>query len=284
VKRGCKVNKWMQHGKTALITGGSSGIGYAIADECVRRGMNVIILARRIELLKEAKKKLEELADRSSSATVKIVSADVSSIHSIRIVEEDVRRNITSIDLLVNCAGVVKPALLEDFTDSDMNNQILINLLGMMNVTRQFLKYIPAGGAIINFSSALGLFGMAGYTAYSASKFGIIGFSDALRRELLSRKISVHVVCPADVDTPQFKQEHEDMPDWMKTESRPNAISPAAVAKKVLQAAQHGKFYILTNGSVKFLLIMLRFLPRLTKVLLDGMFPRPKAVSSDEQR
>lgn len=265
----------LERGKTALITGGSSGIGFALADELVRRGINVILLARRMELLKRAKVKLEELADKSDSISVKIVSADISSIHSVRIAEEDIGRNISSIDLLINCAGVVKPALIEDFTDEEINNQIQINLLGMINVTRQFLKYIPKGGAIVNISSALGLFGMAGYTAYSASKFGIIGFSDALRRELKSRKVSVHVVCPSDVDTPQFKQEHDDMPDWMKTENRPKAVSPSVVARKILRGVHRGKFYILPNGMVRLLVVFLRFFPGLTRLILDGMFPRP---------
>jgi len=269
------VSLLLERGKTALITGGSSGIGFALADELVRRGVNVILVARRIELLKEAKSKLEELTDTKDSVSIKIVSADISSIHSVRIAEEDIGRNFSNIDLLINSAGVVKPALLEDLTDEDINNQIQINLLGMINVTRQFLKHLPEGGAVINISSALGLFGMAGYTAYSASKFGIIGFSDALRRELKSRKISVHVVCPSDVDTPQFKQEHEDMPGWMKTESRPKAVSPVVVAKKILRGAKRGKFYILPSGMVKLLVIFLRFFPRLARLILDGMFPRP---------
>jgi len=269
------LNRLLEHGKTALITGGSSGIGFALADELVRRGLNVILVARRMELLKEAKVKLEGLTDKTGSVSVKIVSADVSSIHSVRIAEEDIGRDISSIDMLINCAGVLKPALLEDFTDEEINNQIQINLLGMINVTRQFLKYLSEGSTVINISSALGLFGMAGYTAYSASKFGIIGFSDALRRELKSRKISVHVVCPSDVDTPQFKQEHDDMPEWMKTESRPKAVSPALVARKILRGAKRGKFYILTNGMVKLLVVFLRLFPGLTRIILDGIFPRP---------
>ncbi len=268
------MKRLISRGKTALITGGSSGIGFAIAKELVKRDVNVILLARRRDRLERAKEELEKLS-HSDSVTVKIVSADVSSIHSLRIAEEDVRRNFKTIDILINCAGVVKPSKLEDFSDDEILSHIQINLLGLIFNTRQFLKYLSPGSAIVNFSSALGLFGLAGYTAYSASKFGVVGFSDALRRELLNREISVHVVCPPDVDTPQFRQEHEDMPDWMRTKERPKALSAELVARRVLNGVERGKFLILPDFSTKFLMFMLGFFPRLSRFILDGMFPRP---------
>ncbi len=268
------MDKLISKGKTALITGGSSGIGLAIAKELVKQEVNVILLARRKDKLERVKEELEKLSP-SGSVVVKIVSADVSSVHSLRIAEEDIRRNFKTIDILINCAGVVKPSKLEDFSDDEILSQIQINLLGMMFNTRQFLKYLPSGGTIVNFSSALGLFGLAGYTAYSASKFGVVGFSDALRRELLNRKISVHVVCPPDVDTPQFRQEHEDMPNWMRTKERPKALGAELVAKRVLKGVERGKFLILPDFSTKFLVFMLGFFPRLSRFLLDKMFPKP---------
>jgi len=266
-------------GPTALITGGSSGIGFAIATDLVKLNFNVILLARRKELLEKAKAELEGIAPSgkvgSSDQKIATVSADVSSVHSLKIAEENLRRSFDRIDLLVNCAGVVKPAKLDDLSDEEILNQIQINLLGMMLATRQFLKYIPENGSIVNFSSALGLFGLAGYTAYSASKFGVVGFSDALRRELLSKRISVHVVCPPDVDTPQFKKEHEDMPEWMRTKERPKALPASLVSRRVISGVKHGKFLILPDISTRFLDFMLRFFPRLSRWILDGMFPKP---------
>ncbi len=266
--------KWLREGGVALITGGSSGIGFAIAEELVKKKMNVVLLARRKKLLEEAREKL------SKKGGVEIVSADVTDINSLKRAENNIIKSFSKIDLLVNCAGIVKPALLQDLDYDDINSQIQINLIGIINVTKIFQKYIPRGGAILNISSGIVFFRIAGYTVYTASKVGILGFSLALRRELLSKGISVHVACPWDVDTPQYRKEQEEMPEWMKGSIRPKFLKVDVAAKKILRGTSRSRFLILSNFITRFSLFMNRFFPLLWRFLIDKIVPKPK----DDQR
>jgi len=260
---------WFDEGKVAVITGGSSGIGLAIARELLRRGLSVALLARRKSLLKEAK------ASLGGGDQVVEVSADVTKFDTLTRARKQVEGRFGRIDLLVNCAGTVKPSLLSEITKEDMVSQVDVNLLGLMKVTQLFLDLIERDGAIINISSVFGLFGLAGYTSYAASKFGIVGFSDSLRRELFERHISVHVAFPPDTDTPQYRNECEHMPEWMKGSSRSKPLAPEVVAERVLRGASRGRYLILPNMSTKFYSFMLHYLPRISRVLLDKFAPGP---------
>ena len=260
--------QWLSEGKVAVVTGGSSGIGFSIARELVNRKLRVILLARNKNALEDARKKL-------GKNSVEIVSADVTSFDSLKRAREGMERSFNNISLLVNCAGVVKPALFEDLSEEDITLQISVNLLGLIYCTRTFFGSLAEGGAVINISSVNGFFGIAGYSPYTASKFGVLGFSDALRRELFKRKISIHVVFPPDTDTPQYRNECEHMPTWMAGWVRSNPMDPEVVARRVLRAASHGRFLIYPNMSSKFYSFMINHLPLLSRFLLDKIAPKP---------
>jgi len=262
----------LREGGTALITGGSSGIGLAFARAFLRSRMNVILLARSLPRLQEAEKSLAGLG-----GTVSLVPADVSSIHSLRIADQAVGRASEKIDFLVNCAGVVKPGLLEDMEDADIAAQIQVNLLGLIQSTRVFLGRIPRGGSVINISSAAAFLGIAGESVYVASKAGIVGFSQSLRRELLSRGIGVHVVFPADVDTPQYAQERLDMPEWMREEgARPRPASPDALVRSVLRSVRLRRTLIVPGAMAGAGGFLTQYMPRFASILIDNLFPRPR--------
>jgi 3-oxoacyl-[acyl-carrier protein] reductase len=177
-------------GRTALVTGGSRGIGRAIAAELAKGGAQVVIGYRSGG--DEAEEAAGEIGGRA-------VQADVSN-------PDDAKRLIDEageIDILVNNAGVTRDGLLARMSDEDWDVVIDTNLRGTFNtcraVTRGMMK--RRAGAIVNVSSVVGLHGNPGQTNYSASKAGIIGFTKALARELGSRGVRANVVAPGYIST-----------------------------------------------------------------------------------
>jgi 3-oxoacyl-[acyl-carrier protein] reductase len=172
-------------GKTALVTGGSRGIGRAIALELAQAGASVTVGYR------SGKDEAEEVA---REAGARAIQADVSDAEAAaRLVEE-----AGELDLLVNNAGVTRDGLLARMPDADWREVIETNLSSVFYtcraVSRSMMK--RRSGAIVNVSSVFGLHGNPGQTNYSASKAGVIGFTKALARELGSRGVRANVVAP----------------------------------------------------------------------------------------
>lgn len=177
-------------GRTALVTGGSRGIGKAIAAELAGAGATVVVGYR--SGAEEAETVASEIGGRA-------VQADVAQAEDAkRLVEE-----AGDIDILVNNAGVTRDGLLARMSDEDWRVVLDTNLGGTFNTCRAAARGMMRrrGGAIVNVSSIVGLHGNPGQTNYSASKAGIIGFTKALARELGSRGVRANVVAPGYVST-----------------------------------------------------------------------------------
>ena len=177
-------------GKTALVTGGSRGIGRAIALELARAGATVTVSYR------SGKEEAEAVA---SECGAKVVQADVAdAAEAKRLVGE-----AGDLDILVNNAGVTRDGLLARMSDDDWNEVISTNLGGVFHTCRAAARGMMKrrSGSIVNISSIVGLHGNPGQTNYSASKAGIIGFTKALARELGNRGVRANVVAPGYVDT-----------------------------------------------------------------------------------
>ena len=177
-------------GKTALVTGGSRGIGRAIAEELARAGASVIIGYR---------SGAEEAAEVAAAIGGRAIQADIAdSADAARLVEE-----AGALDILVNNAGLTRDGLLMRMSDDDWQTVIDTNLSGTFYtcraVARGMLK--RRGGSIINVSSIVGIHGNLGQTNYSASKAGIIGFTKSLAREVGGRGVRANVVAPGYVQT-----------------------------------------------------------------------------------
>ena len=177
-------------GRAALVTGGSRGIGRAIAAELARAGASVVVGYR--SGAEEAEALAEEIGGRA-------VQADVSSAADAqRLVEE-----AGELDILVNNAGLTRDGLLARMSDDDWREVIETNLSSVFYtcraVTRPMMK--KRAGSIVNVSSIVGLHGNFGQTNYAASKAGIIGFTKSLARELGSRGVRANVVAPGYVKT-----------------------------------------------------------------------------------
>ena len=188
----------MLTGKVALITGGGSGIGKAIAQKLAENGAKVAIASRSPAKLKQAVNELERL-----SLTALPITLDVRNKSNVEQAVQSIESEWGSLHILVNNAGISGLSMISDSDDAKWHDIIDTNLTGMYLVTKAALKKIPdhAGGRVINISSVLGKFGVPGYTAYCTTKHGMIGFTRALALEVVSRGITVNAICPGWVDT-----------------------------------------------------------------------------------
>jgi 3-oxoacyl-[acyl-carrier protein] reductase len=177
-------------GKVALVTGGSRGIGRAIALELGRAGASVVLGYRNGR--QEAEQVAAEIGGRA-------VQADVSDSGSARSLVEEAG----DIDILVNNAGITRDGLLARMPDEDWRDVIETNLSSMFYTCRAAARPMMKrrGGSIVNVSSIVGVHGNPGQTNYAAAKAGIIGFTKSLARELGSRGVRANVVAPGYVST-----------------------------------------------------------------------------------
>jgi NAD(P)-dependent dehydrogenase (short-subunit alcohol dehydrogenase family) len=184
--------------KIALVTGGATGIGRAIALQMAKNRAKVAIASRSHSHLARAAAEFEELG-----LSVLSISMDVRKKHDIQRAVEEVAAKLGAIHILVNNAGISGLSMIDDPDDSRWFDILDTNLNGLYLVTKAVLKQMPdhSGGRVINISSVLGKFGVPGYTAYCTTKHGMIGFTRALALEVVNRGITINTVCPGWVDT-----------------------------------------------------------------------------------
>jgi len=182
-------------GRIALVTGGSRGIGRAIADTLHAAGAGVVILDRDAE---RAPITAREIGD-----DVCAMIADVRDPGQIAAALASVEETCGPIDILVNNAGVTKDSLLVRMSDEDWDTVLDVNLRGVFLLTRAVARGMMKRrwGRIINIASVVGLMGNPGQANYAASKAGLIGFTKAVARELASRNVLVNAIAPGFIDT-----------------------------------------------------------------------------------
>ena len=185
-------------GKVAIVTGGSRGIGLAIAELLAREGARVAICARNIDRAKNAAAQLRE-----SGLDVDAFQADVGDRESANNLVKEVLSLQSRIDILVNNAGVTADALLLRMNDEQWDQVIRTNLTGVFHCTKVVAKQMlkQRWGRIISISSVAGLVGNPGQANYAASKAGVVGFTKSVARELASRGITANVVAPGFIIT-----------------------------------------------------------------------------------
>ena len=212
--------------KVALITGGSRGIGLAMAKAFAGAGYGVIVTGRDEARLKKA---LGEL--KGSAGSVEGLNCDVSDPASIQKLFQAVCESHSSIDVLVNNAGVAHELLSVDKLPLEIWKQVIdTNLTGTFLVTQAALPLMKAGSTIVNNLSVAALQPFAGMSAYNASKFGALGFTKALREEVRKQGIRVLALIAGATDTDIWKQFWPDAP-------REKMMAAETVAQAVLHAA-----------------------------------------------
>jgi 3-oxoacyl-[acyl-carrier protein] reductase len=191
-------------GRTALVTGGSRGIGRAIAAELANAGATVVIGYRAGG---------EEAEATASEIGCRTIQADVSDPDEARRLVEEAG----DVDVLVNNAGITRDGLLARMSDEDWRTVLDTNLGGTFNTCRAVVRGMMKrrSGSIVNVSSIVGVHGNPGQTNYSASKAGIIGFTKALARELGSRGVRANVVAPGYISTRLTNELPEELRNTM---------------------------------------------------------------------
>ncbi|RMF24124.1 MAG: 3-oxoacyl-[acyl-carrier-protein] reductase [Bacteroidetes bacterium] len=186
-------------GKTVLVTGGSRGIGAAIARAFAEQGADVAFTY----LSSEEKARAVEEQLRSKGVRAKAYRSNAASYAEAEALVQAVLEDFGGVHVLVNNAGITRDNLLLRMSEDQWDEVIQTNLKSVFNLTKQVLRPMmrQRDGAIINLSSVVGLSGNAGQANYSASKAGIIGFSKSVAKELGSRNIRCNVVAPGFIET-----------------------------------------------------------------------------------
>jgi len=182
-------------GKVAIVTGGSKGIGYSIAERFTNEGAKVIICSRNES----------ELSAAASKLGCDFYQLDVSDSSGVKTMSEWFSKEHGKLDILVNNAGLIRPGRISNTTEEDWDIQINVNLKGPFLMSNKFLPHMNEGGSILNISSTVGLRAMRGAAAYCASKGGVVNLTKAMALDLAG-KIRVNCICPAVVDTPMVDE------------------------------------------------------------------------------
>ncbi len=191
-------------GKTALVTGASRGIGRAIALELAQQGVKRLVLVARDEArLAEVATEIEALGGEAT-----ILALDLTQLVEVNIAVAQAWRDYGPIHLLVNCAGVAHQAPFLQSQLPNVHKEIAINLIGMYTITRLIARRMVAQreGKIVNVSSLMGKVAAPTMATYSATKFAILGFTQALRGELAAHNVQVTALLPSLTDTDMVKE------------------------------------------------------------------------------
>lgn len=211
--------------KTAVITGGGSGIGLALARVFSRRGYSVVISGRDVNRLQAAADELSK-----NNAKIEAIACDVRDPVSVQKLFQEVSARHEAINVLINNAGVAHAlAPVEQLPVETWKQVIDTNITGTFLVTRAALPLMHAGSTIVNNLSIAAMRPFAGMAAYNASKFGALGFTQALREELREKGIRVLALLPGATNTDIWNQFWADAP-------KEKMIPAEAVAEAVLHA------------------------------------------------
>ncbi|KAF6210612.1 hypothetical protein GE061_013719 [Apolygus lucorum] len=239
--------------KHVLITGGSSGIGKSFACEAARKGANVTLVARDKDKLKAAELEVKKCCIYASQRIFSC-SVDVSGPYD-RVEDSfaDIEKDGGPIFMLTNFAGAAVCGVLEDTSPADIRKMLDLNCLGSIQTTRATIEGMKSRGEghIILTSSLAGLFGIYGFCPYSAAKFALKGFAEALYMEVKHSGLKVTLAFPADVDTPGFAEEEKSKPKETRLICQSGGLfHPDVVARKILNDSLAGYFtsYIGLDG------------------------------------
>lgn len=233
----------MFKGKNVVVTGGSRGIGRAIAIEFGKKGANVVI--NYVSSDAEAEKVAEEIKSLGGNAI--LVKGDVSSFEEGKKLIDETVKVFGTIDILINNAGITKDGLIMRMKEEHFDKVIDINLKGVFNTCKSAVAHMlkQRSGKIINISSVVGVVGNAGQANYAASKAGVIGLTKSIAKEVGARGVTVNAVAPGFIKSDMTDVLSEKVKDGMLGLIPLNRFGNVEdVARTVVFLASEGGDYI----------------------------------------
>lgn len=257
--------------KVVFLTGASSGIGWAAARAFARRGAWLAIAARRADKLKELAGLISGSSEGGKARTL-CLPCDVSSEPQVRQAVELAVREWGRIDILINNAGISRTQSFPRQEITEIEEVIRTNLLGTLYATHAVLPHMgkQGSGHIVNVASIAGLLGLPYMAAYSASKFGVVGFTQSLRSELRGTGITLTALCPGTVDTPMASEPLKDPVVWKKV--RPK--SPEQVAELIVRICLHKPPQVVYGEVPAAGVHLARLMPRLADWAMHALYER----------
>ena len=230
-------------GKVALVTGGSRGIGRAIALKLAENGADVAInYAGNTAAAEEVKTAIEQMGRKAL-----LVQGSVADTDGVQTIVNTVVKELGRLDILINNAGITRDGLLIRMKEADWDDVMHTNLKGVYNCSRAVLRTMmkQRSGRIVNMASVVGEMGNAGQTNYAAAKAGVIGFTKSLAKEVASRGITVNAIAPGFIATDMTSVLTDDQKAEMaRTIPLGRAGQPEDVANAVLFLVSEGAAYI----------------------------------------
>ena len=218
------------HGKVAVVTGGSRGIGYAIARTLAAEGCSVVITGRRAATLTKSATRIGKSVGAKRKPQIVPIICDVRDPQSVSALFAAVKKRFGKLDVLVNNAGVAQPLTPIEQTSVELWREVMdTNLFGLFLCTRGALPLMERSATVVNNLSVAAKTVFPNFAAYNTSKHGALGFTRSLREELMPRGIRVVALMPGAIDTDLWQQFWPDAP-------RERMIDVDSVAQAVLYA------------------------------------------------
>jgi 3-dehydrosphinganine reductase len=256
----------MFKGKNVVITGGSSGLGLAIARKLAVRGAMITLVARNREKLEMAKTEI-----LSAGGPVYIFSSDVSRIESITETFKKIEAEVGPPDILINSAGMLREGYFDQLPLETFREVMETNYFGVLNSIKAALPYIiKRKGWIVNIASVAGLMGVFGYTSYCSSKFAVVGLTESLRSELKPLGVKVHLVCPSEFVSPMTL----DLNDTRTPENKAHTLTIPeydieTMVKDTIKGMEKGKFLIIPGLLCRLTVLGARNFPAIMRFVSD---------------
>jgi 3-dehydrosphinganine reductase len=256
----------MFDGKHVVITGGSSGLGLAMAKKLAAKGAIVTLIARNKEKLDIAKNEIMK-----TGGLVHVFSCNVSKIESITEAFKKIAAEVGPPDILINSAGILREGYFDKLSIETFREVIETNYFGVLNSIKAALPFIiKQKGRIVNIASVAGLMGVFGYTTYCSSKFALVGFSESLRYEMKPLGVSVHLVCPSEFASPMT----QSLNDTRTPENRAHTLTIPeydidTMVRDTLKGIEKGRFLIVPGILCRMTVRAARQFPAITRFVSD---------------
>jgi 3-dehydrosphinganine reductase len=263
----------MLRNQSVVITGGSSGLGLALAQALAPEGAALTLMSR-------DQRKLEAAATAVRSAVpdarVRVEPVDVADAAGLAQAMQRAAQAEGGMDMLINSAGILREGYFGTVPMATFREVMETNFFGLVNATKAALPYLRnSRGRLVNIASMAGLTGAFGYTAYCASKHALIGLSESLRYELRPQGIRVHVVCPAEFDSPMV----DELDTYRTPENRAQVLTIPrtpieTIVKDTLSGLRKERFLIIPGRMTRSTAFGIRHFPRLFRALSDRTIAR----------